>query len=397
MKLLPSTPETQKNIKYNLLSSDSRKIASNIYDEQVDYFKKVAEKYKNEDNFLDKIGKEFEKITDLDRIKNYGECLVDTIFQNNKNSCFNAYLEDKKIKGYKKRVTESDDRVSDICRHNASQGFIPFEDNFISGHNAPPGHYGCRCHLEFKTEENLDFNIKNYILKSKQIADLMEEERIQKEQEKREKEAKKERKKKEREEKNIKNHDITELFEEKLKEADNETNIFNYVPNNKTNGKFDVKNNENFKKCVDEDGFVNLYGEKVRLDEVGNFFVGYNGDKNGINIHFINLGGEMYERVKKGTKDLTDEFRDRRFYKAGAVYCQLKPNLKTKTENKNVFKELMKQAKNENINIDDIGKDYFNQPSKTEKEFKEEMKKDLNKEAIKFFNPKVYEKINPPK
>jgi hypothetical protein len=89
--------------------------------------------------------------------------------------------------------------------------------------------------LEFKTEENLDFNIKNYILKSKQIADLMEEERIQKEQEKREKEAKKERKKKEREEKNIKNHDITELFEEKLKEADNETNIFNYVPNNKTN------------------------------------------------------------------------------------------------------------------------------------------------------------------
>jgi hypothetical protein len=55
MKLLPSTPETQKNIKYNLLSSDSRKIASNIYDEQVDYFKKVAEKYKNEDNFLDKI------------------------------------------------------------------------------------------------------------------------------------------------------------------------------------------------------------------------------------------------------------------------------------------------------------------------------------------------------
>jgi hypothetical protein len=105
----------------------------------------------------------------------------------------------------------------------------------------------------------------------------------------------------------------------------------------------------------------------------------------------------MYERVKKWTKDLTDEFRDRRFYKAWAVYCQLKPNLKTKTENKNVFKELMKQAKNENINIDDIWKDYFNQPSKTEKEFKEEMKKDLNKEAIKFFNPKVYEKINPPK
>jgi hypothetical protein len=89
--------------------------------------------------------------------------------------------------------------------------------------------------LEFKTEENLDFSIEKYILKNKQITDLMEEERIQKQQEKRKKEAEKERKRKEREEKNIKNHDITELFEEKLKEADNETNIVNYIPNNKTN------------------------------------------------------------------------------------------------------------------------------------------------------------------
>jgi len=192
-------PEDEKNIKNILFSDDSRKIASNIYDEQVDYFKKVAEKYKNEDNFLDIIWKEFKKITDFNRVKNYGECLADTIFQSNKNSYFNAYLEDKKIKWYKKRVTESDDRVSDICRHNASQGFIPFEENFISWHDTPPWHYWCRCHLEFKTEENLDFNIENYILKNKQITDLIEEERIQKEQEKREKEAEKEKKRKERE------------------------------------------------------------------------------------------------------------------------------------------------------------------------------------------------------
>ncbi|MCT4616675.1 MAG: phage head morphogenesis protein [Candidatus Gracilibacteria bacterium] len=399
MQFLSSKNNFQNSIQDLLISNNPLEIAKNIYQNQVKYIEKIINKFKENPDFLEVIGEELEKIVNSKRNKNYCDCIINTLFHNNKTACFQAFLEENNLKGYKKRITKNDSRVESICEYNAMQGYIPFSDNFISGHFSPPGHYGCRCHLEFKTEENLDFSIEKYILKNKQITDLMEEERIQKQQEKRKKEAEKERKRKEREEKNIKNHDITELFEEKLKEADNETNIVNYIPNNKTNGKFDVKNDENFKKCVDEDGFVNLYGKKVKLDEVGNFFIGYNGDKSGFNIHFINLGGEGYELLFKGTKDLTDEFRDRRFYKAGAVYSQLKPYLETKEEKNNVFINLMSEAQNESINIDDIGKKYLDYyiRNKTKREFEKTMKKDLNKEVIKYFNPKVYEKINPQK
>jgi hypothetical protein len=150
---------------------------------------------------------------------------------------------------------------------------------------------------------------------------------------------------------------------------------------------------------VDEDWFVNLYWKKVKLDEVWNFFIWYNWDKSWFNIHFINLWWEGYELLFKGTKDLTDEFRDRRFYKAWAVYSQLKPYLETKEEKNNVFINLMSEAQNESINIDDIWKKYLDYyiRNKTKREFEKTMKKDLNKEVIKYFNPKVYEKINPQK
>jgi len=379
MKLLPSTPKTQKNIRYNLLSNDSRKIASNIYDEQVDYFKKISEKYKNEDNFLDIIWEEFSKITDFDRIKNYGECLADTIFQNNKNSCFNAYLEDKKIKWYKKRVTENDDRVSDICRHNASQGFIPFEDNFISGHDAPPWHPWCRCHLEYKSEENLDFNIENYILKNKQIADLMEEERQQKEQEKREKEAEKERKRKEKErleEENIKNHDMTKLFEEIMKEAEKEfispspIDIFNYWNHTQPWWKYDIKRREDCKKYTDEDWIVSVYWQAMRLDELWNFMVWRNGDRIWLNwgvIEWLWWAVEFWKNLTKweiSFETSQDELRDQRYYRAWEVYSQLEPNLKTKKEKEKVFGELIWEAFAEKVDTKDIWKNLLEKDKK---------------------------------
>lgn len=41
-----------------------------------------------------------------------------------------------------------DNRVDpDICAPNDAQDWIPFEDNFQSGHDAPLGHVGCRCDL----------------------------------------------------------------------------------------------------------------------------------------------------------------------------------------------------------------------------------------------------------
>jgi hypothetical protein len=47
--------------------------------------------------------------------------------------------------------------------------------------------------LEFKTEENLDFSIEKYILKTEKISELIEKNKKKKEQERREKEAEKER------------------------------------------------------------------------------------------------------------------------------------------------------------------------------------------------------------
>jgi len=45
--------------------------------------------------------------------------------------------------------TMQDDRVSDECMANESQGEIPINEDFVGGEAHPPQHPNCRCHLEF--------------------------------------------------------------------------------------------------------------------------------------------------------------------------------------------------------------------------------------------------------
>jgi len=58
----------------------------------------------------------------------------------------------------KKWNTQHDDRVDEgQCRPNEGQGWIPVEDSFQSGHDAPTAHPRCRCNLLFEgmTRETL--------------------------------------------------------------------------------------------------------------------------------------------------------------------------------------------------------------------------------------------------
>lgn len=46
-------------------------------------------------------------------------------------------------------LTVGDERVDDaICRTNEASGWIPLEEPFPSGHDAPTGHPGCRCDVQ---------------------------------------------------------------------------------------------------------------------------------------------------------------------------------------------------------------------------------------------------------
>lgn len=54
------------------------------------------------------------------------------------------------IEWYKYWQTQNDDKVSDICRDNQNQGWIPFTQDFFSGHSAPLGHVNCRCVLRVR-------------------------------------------------------------------------------------------------------------------------------------------------------------------------------------------------------------------------------------------------------
>ena len=45
-------------------------------------------------------------------------------------------------------LTVGDDRVSDGCRGNADQGWIPLAQAFSSGHTGPLRFPGCRCALQ---------------------------------------------------------------------------------------------------------------------------------------------------------------------------------------------------------------------------------------------------------
>ena len=52
----------------------------------------------------------------------------------------------------KKWLTTGDDRVSDGCRENEAQGWIPAGDDFKSGHQRPLRFPGCRCSSEFRVK-----------------------------------------------------------------------------------------------------------------------------------------------------------------------------------------------------------------------------------------------------
>lgn len=54
------------------------------------------------------------------------------------------------IEWYKYWATQNDDKVSDICSGNEHQGWIPFTQDFSSGHSAPLGHVNCRCVLRIR-------------------------------------------------------------------------------------------------------------------------------------------------------------------------------------------------------------------------------------------------------
>lgn len=55
------------------------------------------------------------------------------------------FLQDSGLKMMKAWQTLEDNRVSDGCRHNEAQGWIPLDKEFSSGHDHPPRFPGCRC------------------------------------------------------------------------------------------------------------------------------------------------------------------------------------------------------------------------------------------------------------
>lgn len=55
------------------------------------------------------------------------------------------FLQDSGLKMMKAWQTLEDNRVSEGCRHNEAQGWIPLDKEFGSGHDHPPRFPGCRC------------------------------------------------------------------------------------------------------------------------------------------------------------------------------------------------------------------------------------------------------------
>ncbi len=61
------------------------------------------------------------------------------------NRAFIDTIEDEGIEMEKFYQTSEDDRVSDLCRGNQADGWIPVNERHSSGVQAPPGHVNCRC------------------------------------------------------------------------------------------------------------------------------------------------------------------------------------------------------------------------------------------------------------
>lgn len=50
-------------------------------------------------------------------------------------------------------LTAEDDRVEAECEMNGMAGWVPWDENFPSGHDAPLAHPGCRCALQMQRSE----------------------------------------------------------------------------------------------------------------------------------------------------------------------------------------------------------------------------------------------------
>jgi len=67
----------------------------------------------------------------------------------------NGMLDRAKADGnkYKMSISAQDDRVSDICEANQAQGWIPIDQAFSSGDDAPTYHPNCRCTIAYMTDK----------------------------------------------------------------------------------------------------------------------------------------------------------------------------------------------------------------------------------------------------
>lgn len=61
------------------------------------------------------------------------------------NRAFIDTIEDDGVEMEKFYQTSEDDRVSDLCRGNQADGWIPVNERHSSGVQSPPGHVNCRC------------------------------------------------------------------------------------------------------------------------------------------------------------------------------------------------------------------------------------------------------------
>jgi uncharacterized protein with gpF-like domain len=68
------------------------------------------------------------------------------------NRAFADSIVDDGIKMEKKWTTSHDDRVSDGCAENESNGWIPLDEEHTSGDQDPPRFPGCRCYEQYREE-----------------------------------------------------------------------------------------------------------------------------------------------------------------------------------------------------------------------------------------------------
>lgn len=70
------------------------------------------------------------------------------------NRMFADNLKDDGIELEKMWNTSHDDKVSDLCRGNEDDGWIPITQPHSSGHQQPCGHVNCRCYETYRQAQN---------------------------------------------------------------------------------------------------------------------------------------------------------------------------------------------------------------------------------------------------